>query len=110
MSLKNIQNQLFVIRKFVIRRTMKLKVCGMKYNDNIREVSKLLPDLMGFIFYPKSKRFVGNDFDAQNLIGLPTEISTVGVFVDPNKADVLRLSIKYQFDYVQLHGNESVEF
>src|SRR5437870_4922910 len=89
---------------------MKLKVCGMKYTDNIRKVAALSPDLMGFVFYPKSKRFVGNDFDAKNLIGLPSEISTVGVFVDPSKADVLRFSIRYQFDYAQLHGNEPVEF
>lgn len=88
---------------------MKFKVCGMKYSDNIKEVAALGPDLMGFIFYPKSKRFVGNDFDAKNLIGLPSEIKTVGVFVDANKADVLRLSIRYQFDYVQLHGNELPE-
>src|ERR1041385_9549680 len=89
---------------------MKLKICGMKYNDNIREASALAPDLMGFIFYPRSKRFVGNDFDVRNLIGLPNEINTVGVFVDPDKADLLRLSIRYQFDYVQLHGNESAKF
>ena len=36
---------------------MKLKVCGMKINDNIKEVAKLLPDFMGFIFWPKTKRF-----------------------------------------------------
>jgi phosphoribosylanthranilate isomerase len=30
---------------------MKLKICGMKYPDNILEVSQLLPDYMGFIFW-----------------------------------------------------------
>ena len=36
---------------------MKLKVCGMKFSENIREIESLEPDFMGFIFYKKSKRF-----------------------------------------------------
>ena len=35
---------------------MKLKVCGMKYVNNIQEVVNLQPDYLGFIFYEKSKR------------------------------------------------------
>ena len=35
---------------------MKLKICGMKYEDNISEVAGLRPDYLGFIFYKKSAR------------------------------------------------------
>ena len=35
---------------------MKLKVCGMKYQDNIQEVATLQPDYLGFIFYEQSAR------------------------------------------------------
>ena len=35
---------------------MKLKVCGMKYVENIQQVGALNPDYLGFIFYEKSKR------------------------------------------------------
>jgi phosphoribosylanthranilate isomerase len=38
---------------------MRLKICGMRDAENIREVLALQPDYMGFIFYPKSSRFVG---------------------------------------------------
>ncbi len=38
---------------------MILKVCGMREPDNIRELVELTPDYIGFIFYPHSKRFVG---------------------------------------------------
>jgi len=41
---------------------MKLKVCGMRDASNILAVADLQPDYMGFIFYEKSKRFVGNNF------------------------------------------------
>jgi len=30
---------------------MKIKVCGMKYNQNIESVAGLQPDYLGFIFY-----------------------------------------------------------
>ncbi len=39
---------------------LKVKICGMKFN--IQKISDLLPDFMGFIFYPNSPRFVGFDF------------------------------------------------
>ena len=58
---------------------MKLKICGMKYNDNISLISKLNPDYMGFIFYNKSKRF----FDNEPIPRVNKNIKKVGVFVDP---------------------------
>ena len=36
-----------------------IKVCGMRQPDNIRAVSQLPIQYMGFIFYPKSSRYVG---------------------------------------------------
>jgi phosphoribosylanthranilate isomerase len=38
---------------------MKVKICGMKYPDNILEVSSLLPDYMGFIFGKNHRVFDG---------------------------------------------------
>ena len=38
---------------------MKIKVCGMRNQSNIEDLIKLKPDYIGFIFYPKSKRFIG---------------------------------------------------
>jgi phosphoribosylanthranilate isomerase len=89
---------------------MKLKVCGMKYPDNIRQVARLQPDYMGFIFYTRSKRYVGEDFDLRNLLDLPRSTKTVGIFVNSTKAYVLQKAMKYQLDLVQLHGDESPGF
>ena len=36
---------------------MKLKICGMKYNDNISLISKLNPDYMGLYFIINQKDF-----------------------------------------------------
>jgi len=84
---------------------MKLKICGMKYHDNILEVSQLLPDYMGFIFWEKSSRF----FDGE-LPELPQSIQKVGVFVDASLEEILSKIENYDLNVVQLHGNETVAF
>ena len=84
---------------------MKLKVCGMKINDNIKEVAKLLPDFMGFIFWPKTKRFF-----SEKEISIPNHVKKVGVFVNQD-LDLIKKNVKkFGLDFVQLHGNENQEF
>ncbi len=84
---------------------MKLKICGMKYPDNILEVSQLLPDYMGFIFWEKSSRF----FDSE-IPNLPKSIQKVGVFVNDTLEEIITKIKKYDLNLIQLHGNESVAF
>jgi len=84
---------------------MKLKICGMKYPDNILEVGALLPDYMGFIFWEKSARY----FDGI-IPTLPKSIQKVGVFVNATSDEILEKIEKHDLQAVQLHGSESVEF
>ncbi|MFM6937621.1 MAG: phosphoribosylanthranilate isomerase, partial [Aquirufa sp.] len=84
---------------------MKLKICGMKYPDNILEVGSLLPDYMGFIFWEKSARF----FDGQ-LPNLPQSIKKTGVFGNASREEIAAKVTQYDLQAVQLHGQESVDF
>ncbi|WP_110483085.1 bifunctional phosphoribosylanthranilate isomerase/tryptophan synthase subunit beta [Candidatus Karelsulcia muelleri] len=84
----------------------KLKICGLKYNNNISDIIDLYPDFIGFIFYDKSPRFVGSNFLAPNTIG----ISKVGVFVNEKEENLLKISLKNNLDFVQLHGTESPDY
>jgi phosphoribosylanthranilate isomerase len=84
---------------------MKLKICGMKYADNIKEISQLLPDYLGFIFWEKSSRFFNGDLPM-----IPNSIQKVGVFVDASLEEIYAKKEKYHLDLIQLHGNESVSF
>ena len=84
---------------------MKIKICGMKYPENMLEVGSLLPDYMGFIFWEKSARY----FDGI-IPELPKSIKKVGVFVNESVAGILQKIEKHELQAVQLHGNESVEF
>lgn len=84
---------------------MKLKVCGMKYVENIQQVGALQPDYLGFIFYEKSKR------NFEGIIPeLPSSIKKTGVFVNEILAIVISMVEEYRLDAVQLHGDESVEY
>ena len=84
---------------------MVYKVCGMRNAENIRAVSALGIDLMGFIFWPKSSRYV-----AEPPSYLPTDCKRVGVFVDASLEDICQHIHDYQLDIVQLHGHESPKF
>ena len=83
---------------------MIIKVCGMRDGDNIREVEQLSIDWMGFIFYPKSSRYV-SEVPAY----LPTTCKRVGVFVDASTDEIIKKIHDFSLDMIQLHGNESPE-
>ena len=84
---------------------MKIKVCGMKYEENIKAVAGLQPDYMGFIFYPKSPR----NFEGE-IPEIDENIKKTGVFVNAPIGDVVQKVNQYGFKAVQLHGSESVEY
>lgn len=88
---------------------MKLKVCGMRNSQNIKELLMLRPDYMGFIFYDKSKRNAVN-LDAELLKSFPSKTQKVGVFVNAALDEVKSKVDEFQLDFVQLHGDESVEY
>ncbi|MBN1415060.1 MAG: phosphoribosylanthranilate isomerase [Bacteroidales bacterium] len=85
---------------------MKVKVCGLKNRQNIREIVACKPDFLGFIFYRQSVRFVGEKFDSRLLRRIPPYINKVGVFVNENPDTIMRLVESYNLDFVQLHGDE----
>jgi len=84
---------------------MKLKICGMKYSNNILEVSKLEPDYMGFIFWDKSQRYC-----TDVIPDIASSIQKVGVFVDASLEEIISKIKEYDLNLIQLHGKESVAF
>lgn len=89
---------------------VKIKVCGMRHPQNVEQVNQLGIDFMGFIFYPKSARFVETDFDPAIPKSLDTNTKSVGVFVNAEIDYVLACCKRYGFEFVQLHGSESVAY
>ncbi|MFC4739189.1 phosphoribosylanthranilate isomerase [Flavobacterium ponti] len=85
---------------------IKLKICGMKYSDNIQEIAALKPDYLGLIFWEKSSR----KFDLKELPKLDSNIKKVGVFVDASIEEIQNKIKTFQLDLIQLHGKESVDY
>ena len=77
----------------------------MREADNIREVEALGVDWMGFIFWPRSTRFV-----RERPTYLPTRCRRVGIFVDAEPDVVRRTADDFALDLIQLHGSESPEY
>ncbi len=89
---------------------MKIKICGLKREQDIDYANQLKPDYIGFIFYEKSKRNVTKVQAKALKQGLDKEIKAVGVFVneEPNViGDIVKTGI---IDLVQLHGDETEEY
>ncbi|KAA6344361.1 N-(5'-phosphoribosyl)anthranilate isomerase [termite gut metagenome] len=76
----------------------------MREADNIREVEQAGVDMIGFIFYPKSPRYVEKMPEY-----LPQRAKRVGVFVNEGIESILNTITCFGLHYVQLHGEESVE-
>ena len=88
---------------------LKIKICGMREQGNIRELAGLKPDYMGFIFYPASKRYAGR-LSPSDLMNIPVEIKKVAVFVNASREEIVSTCKAYSIRILQLHGDEPPAF
>ncbi|MFW5774671.1 MAG: phosphoribosylanthranilate isomerase [Chitinivibrionales bacterium] len=85
---------------------VKIKICGITRYEDARIAANLGVDAIGFIFYPKSPRFI-QPADARDIITrLPPFISKVGVFVNESVDTTNTVVSRFGIDTVQLHGDE----
>jgi indole-3-glycerol phosphate synthase len=97
------------LREFIKSLSPKIKVCGMKYPENIRALAALPIDMIGLIFYEESPRYIG-DLDRKELESIPPSIQKTGVFVNESKEYILSKMKEYDLQMIQLHGDESPAF
>lgn len=86
---------------------MRIKVCGMTQLDQVRKLDEMGIDFAGFIFYPKSPRYVGKHLTGDQLRKAKLRIGKVGVFVNTPYDQMMRTVDEYGLDMVQLHGDET---
>ncbi|MDP3556620.1 MAG: phosphoribosylanthranilate isomerase [Bacteroidota bacterium] len=89
---------------------MLIKVCGLNNRDNIFAISKMEINLMGFIFYKNSPRYFNNALSFDEARQIPKHIKKVGVFVNEPIYSVFNSIAHYDLDFVQLHGEESIDY
>jgi phosphoribosylanthranilate isomerase len=90
-------------------KALKIKVCGMREAQNIKDLVQLPIDYIGFIFYEKSARYVQEMPDLGSGNGFKN-IKKVGVFVNADIDFVLDKIEKFGLDIVQLHGKETTTY
>ena len=88
----------------------KVKLCGLSRESDIAAVNKLKPDLVGFVFAKKSKRYVSPEQAAALKSLLAPGILAAGVFVNEPVEAVAELLDHGVIDVAQLHGSEDDDY
>ena len=88
---------------------VKVKFCGLTRPCDIDAVNELMPDYVGFVFWPKSKRCITPENALSLRKSLSGEIITVGVFVDESPRVIADIAGGI-IDMIQLHGHEDSEY
>jgi len=84
---------------------MIIKVCGLKFKQNVLDISALDINMVGYNFYASSQRYVESP-----LPEIPTNIKKVGVFVNTTVDEIKQKTALYNLDFAQLHGDEDLSY
>lgn len=83
-----------------------IKICGIANEHDLVEVAALKPDALGFVLWPKSPRAVKPYDLIRWLPRVSTRALKVGVFVNPEPKEALRVAREAGLDVIQIHGDE----
>ena len=86
---------------------MRIKVCGMTKAEQVKQLDSFGVEFAGFIFYPRSPRYVYKSMPAETIRKIRGRINKVGVFVNADPDEVLRTVDACGLYLVQLHGDEN---
>lgn len=92
------------------RKHVRIKMCGMTRESDIAQAVALGVDAIGFIFYPKSKRYVNIARAKQLLQANPLFVDVVAVMVNPTEKEVHEILATLPVQWLQFHGSESPAF
>ena len=84
----------------------RVKMCGLRRAEDIEAANRLMPEYIGFVFAPASRRYIAPEDAAALRQRLRPGIRAVGVFVDEDESAAARLLAEGVIDIAQLHGNE----
>ncbi|MBB4285153.1 phosphoribosylanthranilate isomerase [Roseospira goensis] len=89
------------------RPPIEIKICGLTDPDAVDAAVEAGADWLGAVFFAPSPRAVTAEQAADLFDGLPDDVGTVGLFVDPDDALLDQVLTRVRLDLIQLHGQES---
>ena len=89
--------------------SLTVKICGLSTEETVAAAIEAGAGLVGFVFYPPSPRAVTPDQVARLVKPVPSTVSKVGLFVDPDDTLLDRVLTLTGLDLIQLHGLEPPE-
>ncbi len=91
-------------------RQLFVKICGITRAQDAELAAGLGASALGFVFWPRSPRYVEPAAARTIAREVPASVTKVGVFVDETAAEIERVMDEVGLDVAQLHGHESPEF
>ncbi len=85
------------------------KICGINDETAMRTAIAAGARFVGLVFYPPSPRAVEPEDAAELAALVPSGVTKVGLFVDPDDALLERVLAYVPLDMIQLHGSETPE-
>jgi len=85
----------------------RIKICGITRLDDLRAAVDAGADALGFVFYPKSPRYVTPEQAAELCAALPPFVSAVALFVNPTLDEVKAVAERMPLSLIQFHGDET---
>jgi phosphoribosylanthranilate isomerase len=83
------------------------KICGITRVEDALLAAELGAAAIGFVFYPKSPRYIDASAAGRISAQLPSHLARVGVFVNSDLEFLLFTAKSAQLTHLQLHGEES---
>lgn len=88
----------------------KIKICGITNKEDAINAASLNVDMMGFIFYRNSKRYIEPRVVRDIANELPPSIAKVGVFVNEKEEKVFEIAQDLSLEMLQFHGDETPDY
>ena len=87
-----------------------VKICGLTRAEDAIAAAELGAHALGFVFYPPSSRHISARRAAEIIRALPPFVTTVGLFVNANAADVASVIDEVPLGLLQFHGDETSDY
>lgn len=98
-----------VVVDSALNKRTRIKICGLTRTEDVLFAARAGADAIGFVFYPRSKRFIDIDQAVRLRQHVPAFVSVVALFVNAQAEEVRGVMEAIQPDLLQFHGDETPE-